>query len=70
MDNRKLISTILFSFAALSVAAGILAIVPYSAAKEVNVLGFKSLCPFAPVSTLISLFVANGLYGIRKKKFL
>ena len=45
-------------------------LIPYSGASKDNVMGYKSLCTFAPVSTVIMLFIANTLWGIRKKKFL
>lgn len=44
----------------LSILAGMMAIftlIPYGPADDVGMLGYKSLCPFAPMSTFISLYL-------------
>lgn len=40
----------------------ILTLVPYGPARDVSILGYKSLCPFAPVSTIISLYLSLTLH--------
>ncbi|MCG8473396.1 MAG: hypothetical protein MI742_16275 [Desulfobacterales bacterium] len=42
-------------------------LVPWAGASEANVLGFRSLCPFAPFSTLICLMGANILFTLKKR---
>lgn len=46
------------------VIIGLLTLIPFSAAK-MNDLGYHSICPFAPWSTLSLLFVAFVVYLIR-----
>ena len=40
---------------------------PWAGASETNVIGYKSLCTFAPFSTLICLMGANVLLTLRKR---
>lgn len=40
----------------------VLTLIPYGAAREVSILGYKSLCPFAPVSTIISLYLSLTIH--------
>ena len=46
---------ILSGLAILMVVAALFTILPYPAASKVNLLGYKSLCAFVPLSTLILL---------------
>ena len=62
-------SKLLLMTSVILAIAGLMTLVPWAGANKLNILGYKSLCTFAPVSTLIMLFVSNTLYGIRKKKF-
>ena len=48
----------------LFVAAAILTLIPASARIK-NDLGYFSLCPFTPSSTLLLLLVAGGFAAIR-----
>ena len=50
---------ILSGLAILMVVSALLTILPYPAASKVNLLGYKSLCAFVPLSTLILLGVAG-----------
>ena len=43
----------------LLVVSALLTILPYPAASKVNLLGYRSLCAFVPLSTLILLGVAG-----------
>lgn len=70
MNTKNIISGILLIATILSVFTAIVTMVPLSSIEEANVLGFKSVCPFAPVSTVMLLFAAYTLYEIRKKKFI
>ncbi|WP_300673237.1 hypothetical protein [Desulfoluna sp.] len=57
----------------LTVSAGILllaalsTLIPWTGASEANVIGYRSLCSFAPFSTLICLMGANLLLSLRKR---
>jgi hypothetical protein len=50
---------ILTGLAILMLVAALVTILPYPAASKVNLLGYKSLCAFVPLSTLILLGVAG-----------
>jgi hypothetical protein len=45
----------------LLVLCAVLTILPYPAASKANLLGYKSLCAFVPLSTLILLGAAAFL---------
>ncbi len=70
MANKPLISKLLIGLTIIAVVSALATLVPYIGASKVNILGYKSLCTFTPISTIIFLFLANTFYGIRKKKFL
>lgn len=49
----------------LSIGLAILALItvlPYGGAQEASILGYKSLCPFSPFSTIIIIYTALTLY--------
>jgi len=62
---KKNIGKALLVLAMLAVAAAIATLIPDSAAKP-NDLGYRSLCTFAPWSTLILLIVAGLVWVIRQ----
>ena len=49
---------ILSGLAILMLISAVLTILPHPAASKVNLLGYKSLCAFVPLSTLILLGAA------------
>jgi len=61
-NTRNLLFRILIG---CSLAAAALTLIPYSAAQVTNDLGYKSLCPFAPWSSL-SLVAVAGLLFVTK----
>jgi hypothetical protein len=50
---------ILSGLAILLALSALLTILPYPAASKANLLGYKSLCAFVPLSTLILLGAAG-----------
>ncbi len=54
----RILRTLSIVFALMAVATAI----PFSHAGEPCILGYKSLCPFMPVSTLITLYVSVTLH--------
>jgi hypothetical protein len=50
---------ILSGLTILMAALALLTILPYPAASKANLLGYKSLCAFVPISTLILLGAAG-----------
>ena len=69
MRRKKVLSNLFVVLTCTSVAAAFATLVPFEKAVGINVMGYKSFCSFAPVSTVICLFLANVFYGIRKKNF-
>lgn len=69
MDKKKWASVLRVISIMLAIGA-VATLIPHGGASKFNYIGYKSLCTFAPVSTLIMLFIANFIWGIRKKKFL
>lgn len=56
--NRKILRvfSILFGIAAL------LTVMPFPGAKETSIMGYKALCPFMPISTIISLYLSVTIH--------
>lgn len=58
-----LVLTILLTLAALST------LIPHAAASKANLLGYKSLCPNAPASTVVVLVLVAFTCLVRSKNF-
>ncbi len=52
--------------AALGIA-GVATLAPCSAASNPSILGYKALCSFSPISTVILLYIANMVRGYAKR---
>ena len=63
--RQKASSTILFGLAILFVGLAVLTLLPFTAPRA-NDLGYMSMCPFAPWSTLSLLVVAGVIWAIRQ----
>jgi hypothetical protein len=63
--RQKPSSAILFGLAILFVGLAILTLLPLNAPHN-NDLGYLSMCPFAPWSTLSLLLVAGVIWAIRQ----
>ncbi|SCY71853.1 hypothetical protein [Desulfoluna spongiiphila] len=64
---HRLKSTAMAVTAGLLLLAGASTLIPWTQASEANVIGYRSLCSFAPFSTLICLMGANVLLTLRKR---
>ena len=64
MSKQKLLN-ILLVVAALLVIASAVTLLPFSSNNIKSDLGYSSLCPFAPWSTLTLLFFAGVAWLIR-----
>jgi hypothetical protein len=62
--SKEQAANALFGVAITFLIIGLLTLIPFSAAK-MNDLGYHSICPFAPWSTLALLFVALVAWMIR-----
>ncbi len=51
-------STILAVIVVAGIASAIITVIPDSSAYKISALGYKSHCPFAPYSTIISIAIA------------
>ncbi|BCS98410.1 hypothetical protein DSLASN_40420 [Desulfoluna limicola] len=66
-ESQRLKSKAMAITAWILILAGASTLIPWAAASEANVIGYKSLCPFAPFSTLICMMGANILLTLRKR---
>jgi len=60
---------ILSGLAILLVVSALLTILPHAAASKANLLGYKSLCAFVPLSTLILLGAAGFVCIFRDTQY-
>ena len=37
-------------------------LLPYKGAHDISIMGYKSLCPFAPISTAIALYLSYTIH--------
>ena len=66
--NKKTVSNILVTVCAALVVGAVITLVPFAGASKQNIAGYRSLCTFSPVSTVIMLFASYSLNGIRLRK--
>lgn len=59
----------LLALSILSAAGALLTLVPSSAAPWVNILGYKSICSFAPISTALCALLAGTSCTLRARLF-
>ena len=62
--SGKTLSSLLFTVSMLFAVLALVTLVPFST-KMVSDLGYHTLCPFAPWSTLTLLFVAGLAWVVR-----
>ena len=60
---------ILTGLAILIVVSALSTVLPYAAASKTNLLGYKSLCAFVPLSTLILLGAAAFVRILRDTQY-
>ena len=58
-SNKRVVLRILSIVCAL---ASLLTVIPFSGAEELSIMGYKSLCPFMPVSTIITSYTAFTIH--------
>jgi hypothetical protein len=63
--RQRLSNTILLGLVVLFVGLAVLTLLPFTAPRA-NDLGYMSMCPFAPWSTLSLLLVAGVIWAIRQ----
>lgn len=63
--RQKTSSTILFGLAILFAGLAVLTLLPFTAPRA-NDLGYLSMCPFAPWSSLALLLVAGLIWAVRQ----
>lgn len=62
--SRKTLSSLLFAATILFAVLAAVTVVPYST-PMVSDLGYHTVCPFAPYSTLTLLFIAGLAWVVR-----
>ena len=68
MTERKKGYWPLFVLTVLLTLGAISTIIPGGSIGDVNYLGYRAICPFAPFSTLIFLAVVALIFIVRSKK--
>ena len=63
--RQRTSNTILLGLIVLFVGLAVLTLLPFTAPRA-NDLGYRSMCPFAPWSTLALLLVAGVIWAIRQ----
>jgi hypothetical protein len=63
--RQRLSNTILLGLVVLFAGLAVLTLLPFTAPRA-NDLGYMSMCPFAPWSTLSLLLVAGVIWAIRQ----
>ena len=58
LTKRKLLRLLSIFFT----TAGVLTLIPHAGAVSPSILGYQSLCSFAPVSTVLSLYAGVTLH--------
>ena len=61
-QKRKLLHVISICL----VVAGVLTIFPNKWASSASILGYNALCPFAPISTVVTLYIGVTMYRYLK----
>ena len=64
MPKQKL-SNLLLAFAAVLTALALVTLVPFPSSENKSDLGYRTLCPFAPWSTLTLLVPAGVAWVVR-----
>jgi hypothetical protein len=60
---------ILLVLSLLITIAGIATLIPYEGASKVNMIGYRSHCTFAPVSSILCFILGGINCRIRKKLY-
>jgi hypothetical protein len=63
--SRQTLSSILLAASIALAVGGVVTLVPYSS-PTVSDLGYRTLCPFAPWSTITLLFLAGLAWLVRR----
>ena len=69
MKKKKRGYGILLGFTVLFTILALITVIPNPNASKVSLLGFKSICSFAPIATIILLLLAGIVCVIRKRVF-
>lgn len=62
MDKKGQKRIVLRLISILCACVGFVTAIPFSTASETSILGYKAVCPFTPISTLITLFVGVTIH--------
>lgn len=57
MNLKKSMPALLPTIAFVFTVGGLLTLIPHAGASDASILGYKALCPFAPISTILTLYV-------------
>ncbi len=65
--NKNTLASILLGLSLILSAGAALTLFPFAGAGKPNMISYRSLCSFTPVSTAIMLFLAYSINGYRVK---
>ena len=65
MENKKIPTH--FIFMGVELVLAVLTLIPMASAGKVSLLGYKSLCSFAPISTLLLLAAVGFHYYLHRR---
>jgi FtsH-binding integral membrane protein len=62
MEKNKMKMRVLRGLSLVFVLMAAATVIPFGGAREPSILGYRALCPFMPVSTVISLYLFFTLH--------
>ncbi len=62
MEQQRKKRMVLRLISILCVCAAILTVIPYPASNDIAIFGYKAICPFSPISTIITFYVAATIH--------
>lgn len=69
MKEKKKGYGLLLGLAVVFTLVAIVTLIPKASASKECLFGYKALCSFAPISTIILIVLAGALCVLRKRKF-
>ena len=57
-SRKRILRVLAWVFAVMALVT----VMPFKGATELSILGYRSMCPFAPISTFISLYLSFTIF--------
>jgi len=62
MNPNKGKRILLHALSICFMVAGLITLIPYAEATNMSILGYNAICSFAPLSTLLALYIGVTIY--------